>query len=44
MEKQPQQLEKWIEPAIDTLDVDKTHLFPKRGGDGNVRYPDCSRS
>ncbi len=36
-------LEVWIDPVIDTLDVEETNLFPNRGADGS-RYPDCTRS
>lgn len=36
--------ETWIAPEIRTLDVAQTERFPGVGPDGNVRFPDCSRS
>jgi len=35
--------EKWVEPAIEVLDVEETNVFPNLGADGS-RYPDCTRS
>lgn len=36
-------LEEWVEPAVDTLEVEGTHLQPGSGADGGV-FPDCTKS
>jgi hypothetical protein len=36
--------ETWITPEIRTLDVAETQTRSRRGGDGNARYADCTRS
>ena len=34
----------WIEPKIETLDVEETNAAPGRGRDGGVITVDCTRS
>ena len=36
-------LEEWVEPEINSLDVEETYVFPNRGGDGGG-FADCTRS
>ena len=33
----------WVEPAVVSLNIEDTHNFPNRGGDGNI-HADCTRS
>lgn len=33
----------WIEPAVVSLNIDETRLFPNRGSDAS-RHADCTRS
>lgn len=35
--------EAWVEPAITTLEIDETALFPGVGADPST-FPDCTRS
>ena len=34
----------WIAPEMRELDVRETAFGPHTGGDGDITYPDCSRS
>lgn len=34
----------WVAPEIRTLDVGETYSFNHRGGDGNARYADSTKS
>ena len=34
----------WIEPKIETLDIDETNAAPGRGRDGGLGVPDCTKS
>jgi hypothetical protein len=34
----------WVEPEISNLDVADTAAFPTTGADGEIQYPDCTRS
>jgi hypothetical protein len=34
----------WVEPEVQQLDVRETATNPGTGGDGQRRYPDCTRS
>ena len=36
-------LKKWIDPVIETLDVEETNLQPRVGLDGGG-FPDCTNS
>ena len=33
----------WVEPAVVSLNIEETRLFPNRGSDGS-RHADCTRS
>jgi len=37
-------LAKWVDPVIETLDVEETNLQPRVGFDGGAPFPDCTHS